>query len=144
MVVTMPRHGSSRRAPTGVSWFATVSFNWEKGPLIFPGRKIIYRISSIHILYKHNWYNPVDQCDNKVEEQIMRSEDDLRDELDLAAGMIAEFSGNPRTWLSWITYLLEQLEKRSMAANPVYQELYGEMLSALQDSIRQRQRGGSW
>jgi hypothetical protein len=74
----------------------------------------------------------------------MRSEDELRDELDIAAEMIAGFSGNPRTWLSWVIYLLEQMEKRSMAANPVYQELYGEMLTALQDAIRQRLRGGSW
>jgi len=74
----------------------------------------------------------------------MRSEEDLRDELDFAAKSIAEFSGNPRTWLSWITYFMEQLEKYSMATSPVYQELYNDLLDALQDAIRQRQRRGGW
>jgi hypothetical protein len=74
----------------------------------------------------------------------MRSEDDLRDDLNDVAGAIADFSGNPRTWLSWITYLMEQLEKRSMAANPIYHELYDDLLEALQDAIRQRQRRGGW
>ena len=74
----------------------------------------------------------------------MRSEEDLRDVLDEAATTIADFSGNPRTWLSWITYLMEQLEKRSMAANQMYRELYDDLLEALQDAIRQRQRRGGW
>ncbi len=74
----------------------------------------------------------------------MRSEEQLRDDLNEAADSIADFSGNPRTWLSWITYLMEQLEKRSMAANPIYHELYDDLLDALQDAIRQRQRRGGW
>jgi len=74
----------------------------------------------------------------------MRSEDELRELLTQAADEIATFSGNPRTWLAWITYLLEQLEQHSMAPTPTYRDLYQAMLSALQDSIRNRQKTGGW
>ena len=74
----------------------------------------------------------------------MRSEEELRDELERAAEAIAEFSSNPRTWLSWITFLMERLEKKSMASNPMYRDLFDDLLDALQDAIRQRQRRGGW
>jgi hypothetical protein len=74
----------------------------------------------------------------------MRNEDELRDFLSRTATEIADFSGNPRTWLSWIIYLMSELEKRSLDVNPAYQELYQDLLSALRDAIYQRQKLGSW
>jgi DNA-directed RNA polymerase specialized sigma24 family protein len=74
----------------------------------------------------------------------MRNEDDLRDTLTEAAGAIADFSGNPRTWLSWIIVFMEQLEKYAKSTDPVYQELYQDLLPALQDAVRSRIRNGIW
>lgn len=74
----------------------------------------------------------------------MRSEDELRDLLDKTAEAIADFSGNPRSWLTWISYLMEQLEKRAVSVDPLYQELYRDLLRATQDALRNRLSTGSW
>jgi hypothetical protein len=74
----------------------------------------------------------------------MRNESELRDILREAAEAIADFSGNPRTWLSWIIFFMEQLEKHAMATDPVYQQLYQDLLPALQDAVRNRVKYGTW
>lgn len=74
----------------------------------------------------------------------MRSEDELRDLLTEAAEEIADFSGNPRTWLTWITFLMEKLDEEAMNINPAYQELYQDLLYALRDAIRNRLKSGGW
>jgi hypothetical protein len=73
----------------------------------------------------------------------MIREDDLRDALnDIASDMI-ELESNPRTWLSWIIYLLARLEEKS-TITASDKEAFMEMLSALQDEIRNRNRTGGW
>jgi hypothetical protein len=74
----------------------------------------------------------------------MSKEDDLRDMLDTAALRIAKVDTNPRTWQTWLVYLLGKLEAQSLDADPSHQAAYREMLSALQDSIRNRERTGGW
>lgn len=74
----------------------------------------------------------------------MRSEEELRDLLSKVADEIADFSGNPRTWLSWITYLMSELEKRSVSVDSIYQELYQDLLYALRDAVNQRIKMGGW
>lgn len=74
----------------------------------------------------------------------MRSEDELRDMLTEAAEEIADFSGNPRTWLTWITFFMERLENEALSVNPVYQETYQELLYALTSAIRTRLKSGGW
>jgi hypothetical protein len=74
----------------------------------------------------------------------MSREDDLRDVLNETAKEFTRFDGNPSTWLSWITYLLAQLQSEAVDVNPMYQELYDEMLARLQDNIRNRLRQGGW
>jgi hypothetical protein len=74
----------------------------------------------------------------------MRSEDELRDLLTLTAKEIADFSGNPRTWLTWITFLMERLDEEALNVNPTYQELYQDLLYALMDAIRNRLKSGGW
>ena len=74
----------------------------------------------------------------------MRSEDELRDLLTEAAEEIADFSGNPRTWLTWITFLMEKLDEEAMSVNPLYQEVYQDLLYALMTSIRNRIKSGGW
>ena len=69
---------------------------------------------------------------------------ELRDELDAAARDIADYSGNPTTWQTWIKYLLQGLEQQAMDVNPTHQEYYEDMLSLLQDTIRNRLRTGGW
>lgn len=74
----------------------------------------------------------------------MIKEDDIRDALNETAKDISLMEGNPRAWLSWMVYLLARLEERAVDANPMHKESFIEMLSALQDEIRNRLRTGGW
>ncbi len=73
----------------------------------------------------------------------MRKEDELRDILNQTASEIVLTEGNPRAWLSWLVYLLARLEERT-TVSPSDKEAFVEMLSALQDEIRNRLRTGGW
>ena len=73
----------------------------------------------------------------------MIKEDDLRDALNALASDMVDLESNPRTWLSWMVYLLARLEeKATITASD--KEAFSEMLSALQDEIRNRMRTGGW
>jgi len=74
----------------------------------------------------------------------MSKEDELRDILNETVKSISEVQSNPRTWLSWIAYLLARLEEKATNENPANQEAFIEMLSALQDELRNRTRTGGW
>lgn len=74
----------------------------------------------------------------------MIKEYDLREELDNVVKDITLYEDNPSTWLRWILYFLSELDKQAMDVNPTHQSLYDEMLSSLQDSIRNRRRTGGW
>jgi len=73
----------------------------------------------------------------------MIKEDDLRDALNVVASDIVNLESNPRTWLSWMIYLLARLDEKS-TITPSDKESFLEMLSALQDEIRNRMRTGGW
>jgi hypothetical protein len=51
--------------------------------------------------------------------------------------------GNPRTWQSWMVYLLGRLEAEA-TKNPAYMEAFKEMLASLQDELRNRLKTGGW
>jgi hypothetical protein len=74
----------------------------------------------------------------------MSREDELRDILNEAAGEIAQAQSNPRTWLSWVVYLLARLEEKATNESPADRASYLEMLAALQDELRNRVRTGGW
>lgn len=74
----------------------------------------------------------------------MSKEDKLREVLNEAVASIAAAQSNPRTWLPWVIYLLARLEEKATNENPAYKESFLDMLSALQDEIRNRQRTGGW
>jgi hypothetical protein len=71
------------------------------------------------------------------------SEDELRDVLAKTAQEIAQMSSNPRTWQSWLVYLLERLEAEAMQ-NAAHMESFKEMLVSLQDELRNRLKTGGW
>ncbi len=73
----------------------------------------------------------------------MSREDELRDILNNTAREISSTQNNPRTWVSWMVYLLGQLEQEAIKQNPD-KTAFNEMLSALQDVIRNRQKTGGW
>ena len=73
----------------------------------------------------------------------MKKEEELREVLNGAAKEIMNLEGNPRTWLSWLVYLLARLEEQT-TVNPADKDSFREMLSALQDEIRNRIRTGGW
>ncbi len=73
----------------------------------------------------------------------MSREDELRDVLRETANEISRVQSNPRTWHSWIVYLLDALEQQATLANPD-KESFTEMLAALQEAIRNRLRTGGW
>ncbi len=72
------------------------------------------------------------------------SDDELREVLNHAAKQIAERQTNPRAWQSWLVYLLGQLEEEATKAGSSSRESFIDMLSALQDALRNRQRTGGW
>ncbi len=73
----------------------------------------------------------------------MSKEDELRDVLNETAKQVSELQGNPRTWLSWMVYFLEQLEEQSQKQYPD-KSSFKEMLSAMQSEIRNRLKTGGW
>ena len=74
----------------------------------------------------------------------MLKEYELTDAISELAGHISSYSSNPSTWLRWVVYLLSQLEEEAMDVNPTHQEVYNDMLSNLQDSLRGRLNTGGW
>jgi hypothetical protein len=74
----------------------------------------------------------------------MSKEDELRDVLNETAKAIARQQANPRTWLSWLVFLLARLEEQATNESPTNKESYLDTLRALQDEIRNRMRTGGW
>ena len=74
----------------------------------------------------------------------MSKEDDIREILNQAVQEIAEAQSSPRTWLSWVVYLLARLEDQAAKSSSSSRESYMEMLFALQSEIRNRTRTGGW
>ena len=74
----------------------------------------------------------------------MSKEDNIREILNEAAQEIVQAQSNARSWLSWIVYLLANLEDQATMEGHASRESYLEMLSALQDAIRNRTRTGGW
>jgi hypothetical protein len=75
---------------------------------------------------------------------VKSTEDELRDVLNETAGEIARMDGNPRSWHSWLVYLLGQMEQQANRRNQGDMDAFKETLSALQDEIRNRLRTGGW
>jgi len=74
----------------------------------------------------------------------MSKDDDLRDILKATAQEVSHLQDNPRTWLSWLVFLLARLEEEATDQNPANKDSYVDMLSSLQDEIRNRLRTGGW
>jgi hypothetical protein len=74
----------------------------------------------------------------------MSKEDELREILNEAAQEITQAQSNPRTWLSWVVYLLTRLEDEAAKSSAANRESFMEMLAALQSEIRNRARTGGW
>ena len=74
----------------------------------------------------------------------MIRDDDLKETLDRASREIAEIQSNPRAWLTWVIYLLDRLEAEATQGSAADKASYMEMLSALQDTIRNKDRTGGW
>lgn len=74
----------------------------------------------------------------------MSKEDTIREALNEAVQEIVQAEGNPRTWLSWVVYLLARFEENVIQTASADRESYLEMLDALQDEIRNRVRTGGW
>ena len=74
----------------------------------------------------------------------MSKEDNIRDILNEATEEIVEVQSNPRSWLSWMVYILARLEEKATKGGAPNRDSYMEMLAALQDEIRNRTRTGGW
>jgi hypothetical protein len=73
----------------------------------------------------------------------MSKEDNIREVLDEAIQEIVQAQSNPRSWLSWMVYLLAHLEEQATKTGSANRDPE-EMLVALQDEIRNRKRTGGW
>ena len=74
----------------------------------------------------------------------MSKEDDIREILDQTAKEMVRLDNNPRTWLSWMVYLLSSLEQQASGYSLGHKETFKEMLTALIDIIRNRFKTGGW
>ena len=74
----------------------------------------------------------------------MSNDDELRDLLTVTAQEIKRLSSNPSTWQHWIVFLMKELEQQAMNVSTMDSNLYREMLTSLQVSLRTRLRTGSW
>jgi|WetSurSiteA1Bulk_404760.scaffolds.fasta_scaffold648076_1 hypothetical protein len=74
----------------------------------------------------------------------MSREDDLRDALSNLADELYRYDNNPSTWLAYLVDLLNRLEQKATEINPVNSALYIEMITRLEDGIRNRVRTGGW
>ena len=74
----------------------------------------------------------------------MSKEDELHDLLNQTAQEISRISTNPRNWLDAMVYLLGRLEKQATNEDATHKLLFVDMLSALQDTIRNRLKTGGW
>lgn len=74
----------------------------------------------------------------------MIKEYDVTEAINDVASKVSSYSSNPSTWLRWVVYFLSQLEEEAMDINPTHQEIYNDMLSNLQDSLRGRLSTGGW
>jgi hypothetical protein len=69
---------------------------------------------------------------------------ELRNALKDLAKDMHEYNSNPSTWLTWMTFLLGQLEEQSRDVDPTNHERYMEMIERLMDAIHSRQSRGGW
>jgi hypothetical protein len=69
---------------------------------------------------------------------------ELREALRNVAKNMHEYDTNPSTWLSWMIYLLNQLEEQSRDIDPSNHERYMEMIVKLKDAVHTRQSRGGW
>ena len=74
----------------------------------------------------------------------MVKDHELREALRDVAKDIHDYNTNPSTWLSWLIYLLGQLEDKSRDVDPSNHERYTEMIVMLKDAIHTRQSRGAW
>lgn len=74
----------------------------------------------------------------------MSKEENVREILNEAVQEIVQAQDNPRTWLSWIVYMLARLEDQAAKSSSANRESYLDMLAALQSEIRNRTRTGGW
>ena len=74
----------------------------------------------------------------------MSTDDDLRDMMTETAKELARRQSNPRTWLSWMVYLLARLEEQANYHSLAGKDAFVSTLSALQDEIRNRMKTGGW
>lgn len=69
---------------------------------------------------------------------------ELREMLRETARQMHEYNANPSTWLSWLTFLLDQLEAQSRDVDASNHERYMEMIEKLKDAVHTRQTRGAW
>jgi hypothetical protein len=69
---------------------------------------------------------------------------ELREALKDVAKDMHDYNNNPSTWLSWLTYLLGQLEDQSRDVDPSNHERFMEMIEKLKDAVHTRKSRGGW
>ncbi len=74
----------------------------------------------------------------------MSKDDELKDVLSQVAKDLGRLESNPRTWLSWMVFLLARLEEQATNENAANKDAFVAMLASLQDEIRNRLKTGGW
>jgi hypothetical protein len=90
------------------------------------------------------FYTLFEEISEKRGAMPMVKDYELREALRDVAKDMHEYNTNPSTWLSWILYLLSQLEEQSRDVDPSNHERYMEMIEKLKDAVHTRQSRGAW
>jgi hypothetical protein len=69
---------------------------------------------------------------------------ELREALRDVAKQMHEYNANPSTWLSWLTFLLDQLEDQSRDVDAANHARFMEMIEKLKEAVHTRQTRGAW
>lgn len=69
---------------------------------------------------------------------------ELREALRDVAKQMHDYNANPSTWLSWLTFLLNQLEDQSRDVDAANHARFMEMIEKLKEAIHTRQTRGGW
>jgi hypothetical protein len=92
----------------------------------------------------YSFYNSFAEISEKRGATPMVNDYEVREALRDAAKTIHDYDNNPSTWLSWLIYLLDQLENQSRDVGPSNHERYMEMIEKLKDAVHTRQSRGGW
>ena len=109
--------------------------------IYFQIRTLISRLLASVIYFFYNLFEEISETRG---ETPMVKDYELRETLRDVAKEMHEYSANPRTWLTWMIFLLGQLEEQSRDPDSSNHDRFMDLIEELKDAIHTRQSRGGW